>query len=62
MNDIISILMSRDGMKRTEAELYYEDAMSEVKFLIHEGWFDDAEYVFSNLFSLELDYLYNALI
>ena len=60
-NQIISILMERDGMTLEEATSHYKY----VKELIHEaissGDYDEVEDIMASEFGLEMDYIFDIM-
>lgn len=62
MNEIIRILMTRDGYTKEEAKEIYEEVMEEVYDAISTGDYSLAEDIFESDLGLEPDYLLNVLI
>ena len=62
MNEIINILMRRDGISENEAKNLVEDCMAEVETAIAGGHYMEAEDIFMNWLGLEPDYLIQMLI
>jgi hypothetical protein len=58
MNNIIKILMERDGMTYEEAKEAYEDTREEMLQSIEDGYLDADEILADNL-GLELDYIFD---
>lgn len=57
MNEIINILMRRDGISENEAKNLVEDCMTEVETAIAGGRYMEAEDIFMSEIGLEPDYL-----
>lgn len=55
-NEVVEILIRRDGMSRADAEKYFTETMKEVWDLIESGDTFEAEDAFTNGFGLEPDY------
>ena len=58
MNQVIEILMDRDGLTYEEAKEEYEETREEIFDSIDEGNFDVDEILAGNL-GLEMDYIFN---
>jgi hypothetical protein len=58
MNNIIKILMERDGMTYEEAKEAYEDTREEMLQSIEDGYLDAGEILADNL-GLEIDYIFD---
>jgi hypothetical protein len=58
MNNIIKILMERDGLTYEEAKEAYEDTREEMLQSIEDGYLDADEILADNL-GLELDYIFD---
>jgi hypothetical protein len=58
MNNIIKILMERDGITYEEAKEAYEDTREEILQSIEDGYLDADEILADNL-GLELDYIFD---
>ena len=61
MNEIINILMRRDGISENEAKNLVKDCMVEVETAIAGGHYMEAEDIFMDWLGLESDYLINLL-
>lgn len=61
MNDIIRILMKRDGYTKEEAQEIVEETMDMVYDAISTGDYDLAEDIFMSDLGLEIDYLIGAM-
>lgn len=57
MNEIVNILMRRDGISENEARNLVEDCMLEIHEAIAAGRYMEAEDIFMDWLSLEPDYL-----
>lgn len=55
-NEVVEVLIRRDGMSRKDAENYFEETMKEVWDLMESGKAFDAEDAFTEDFGLEPDY------
>ena len=55
MNEIVKILMDRDGLSRAEAEELFSDAQDELNNRLADG--EDCFYICEEYFGLEPDYL-----
>lgn len=62
MNEIINILMRRDGISENEARNLIEDCMEKVETAIAAGRYMEAEDIFMDWIGLEPDYLMQILI
>ena len=62
MNDIVKIIMKRDGMTEEEAREYVDEVMEEVNDAIASGDYELAEDIFEGDLGLEIDYLLDAMI
>lgn len=62
MNEIINILMRRDGISENEARNLVEDCMIEIHEAIAAGRYIEAEDIFMDWLGLEPDYLIQILI
>lgn len=58
MNQVIKILMDRDGLTYEEAKEAYEDTREEMLQSIEDGYLDADEILADNL-GLELDYIFD---
>lgn len=56
-DNIIKVLMDRDGMTHDEAVNKFGEVMDEVRSLVAVGKFDEAEDRFLDMLGLELDYM-----
>lgn len=61
MNEIIRILMRRDGYSKEEAKEIVEETMEEVYEAIQSGDYELAEDIFTGDLGLEIDYLLESL-
>ena len=61
MNEIINILMRRDGISENEARNLIENCMLEIHEAIAAGRYMEAEDIFMEYLQLEPDYLINLL-
>ena len=61
MNEIINILMRRDGISENGAKNLVKDCMVEVETAIAGGRYMEAEDIFMDWLGLEPDYLINLL-
>ena len=59
MNRVVKVLMERDGMTEAEAKMAVREGQSELHEAISQGL--DVEDVFSDIFGLEPDYLFDVL-
>lgn len=57
MEEIIRILMNRDGLSREEAEEQVSECKKDLHTLIEDGNIEDAYHILEEYFSLEIDYL-----
>ncbi len=55
--EIIRILMERDGLTKEEAKEELAEVIEEMRDLIEDGRFIEAEDLFSDMLGLEPDYL-----
>lgn len=62
MNEIVNILMRRDGISENEARNLVEDCMLEIHEAIAAGRYIEAEDIFMDWLGLEPDYLMGILI
>ena len=62
MNEIIKILMKRDGYTKEEAKEIVEEVMEEVNNAISIGDYSLAEEIFESDLELEPDYLINVML
>lgn len=62
MEEVIKVLMERDGLDEAEAQEIYDDVMAEVNEAIDDGDPFEAEEIFVSHFGLECDYLLNAIL
>lgn len=58
MNEVIKILMERDGLTYEEAKEAYEDTREEILQSIEDGYLDADEILADNL-GLEIDYIFD---
>ena len=62
MNEIVKILMRRDGLQEWEAEELYQEALEALRELVeNDGYLEDAEGIVKDYFGLEPDYLIDLL-
>lgn len=61
MNEIINILMRRDGISENEARNLVEECREEIETAIAGGRYMEAEDIFMEYLQLEPDYLINLL-
>lgn len=61
-NEIIRILMERDGMDFEEAKEVFMDVKSEMEDAIADGDYELAEEIFEGDLGLELDYVFSMLL
>lgn len=61
-NEIIRILMERDGMDLQEAKEVFNDVKSEMEEAIADGDYELAEEIFEGDLGLELDYVFDMLL
>lgn len=57
MEEIINILMRRDGMTRNEAELLIDEVSEEMVAAFYTGDYQEAEDIIASMLGLEPDYL-----
>lgn len=60
-NEIIRILMERDGMDLKEAKSVLRDVKSEMEEAIADGDYELAEEIMASELGLELDYIFDIL-
>lgn len=61
MNEIIKILMERDGMTEKEAKEAYEETKEHIFEAIESGDFYEAEDIMLDDLGLEMDYIFDML-
>lgn len=62
MNQVVKILMERDGLTEEEAKAEFRKSRKEIYEAIHDGAnVDEVEDLVSDLFGLEPDYIFDIL-
>ena len=62
MEEIVKILMRRDGLSKSEAKNFLDDVMNEIEDAIASGNWEDAEDIWIGEVGLEVDYLMEVLM
>lgn len=62
MEEIVKILMRRDGLSKSEAKNFLDDVMKEIEDAIAYGDWEDAEDIWMGETGLEVDYLMEVLM
>ena len=60
-NEVIRILMERDGMTKDEALSYYKEVRAEMNEAIADGDYDLAEEIMYDELGLEMDYVFDMI-
>lgn len=61
MNEIVEILMRRDGISRLEAENLVEECREEMEYAVMRGKYLEAEDIIASYLGLEPDYIFDIL-
>ena len=62
MNEIVEILMRRDGISQLEAENLVEECKEEMEQAIARGHYFEAEDILASYLTLEPDYVFDILM
>lgn len=62
MNEIVEILMRRDGISQLEAENLVEECKEEMEQAIARGRYFEAEDILASYLALEPDYIFDILM
>lgn len=61
MNEVVKILMRRDGISELEAENLVEETREEMMNAIEDGYYFEAEAILRDYLGLEPDYIFDIL-